>query len=104
MAECYKWVDTLGAASGAPQFRVGQCTFFEDKKALSEALGWVIVVVRTVVAPLLRTLRVHARTHLNPAAVTSDQRVASAPYRLEMRTPHPLPLPRPRPLARSSPC
>ncbi|KAI8468533.1 MAG: urea active transporter [Monoraphidium minutum] len=42
MAECYKWVDTLGGAS--PNFAPGQCTFFGEKKALSEALGWVIVV------------------------------------------------------------
>ncbi|GBF91782.1 urea-proton symporter, partial [Raphidocelis subcapitata] len=41
-AECYKWWDILGRDS--PNFENGQCTFFQGKYALSEALGWVIVV------------------------------------------------------------
>lgn len=43
MADCYNWKDVLGGSS--PDFKPGQCSFFEGNHALSEALGWVIVVV-----------------------------------------------------------
>jgi hypothetical protein len=49
-SECYNWWNMMG--KGTPQFTPGQCTFFAPGKlALSEALGWVIVVVGAAPPP-----------------------------------------------------
>lgn len=70
-AECYQWWDILGGKS--PDFAPGQCSFFGGKPALSEALGWVIVVVRATTHLGPRQL---ARPGSRPAPLCSARRAA----------------------------
>lgn len=69
--ECYKWVDTLGGTS--PDFKVGQCSFFSGNYALSEALGWVIVVAFGALFTLLTSGIVWLDYRFGGTSKTSEQ-------------------------------
>ncbi|GBF99241.1 urea-proton symporter-like [Raphidocelis subcapitata] len=70
-AECYKWWDILGHDS--PNFAPGQCSFFQGKHALSEALGWVIVVAFGALFTLLTSVLVYLDYRYGGTSHTSEQ-------------------------------
>lgn len=69
-AECYDWWPML---PNAPAFAPGQCSFFGGKPALSEALGWVIVVAFGALFTLLTSVLVWLDYRFGGTSSTSEQ-------------------------------
>lgn len=60
MAECYNWTDYFNYAN----FAEGQCSFFGGQPIISEAVGWIVVVVSVL-------LSCRSNTRVTPPRVRS---------------------------------